>query len=365
MAIVLAFGMAAGSAIRLCHDAVQSAAVFIAAIALPAILGWYATGLGFWIAVTAPEAAVLFTLISGFIINYAGEGRQKKFIKEAFSQYLSPVVIDRLVQDPDQLSLGGEKRELSILFSDIRGFTSISEQLDPVSLTALLNDYLTEVTDIIYQFGGTIDKYEGDAVIAFWNAPLDLPDHAMKSVKAALMYQKRLAEIRPRLAVKTGRDVYARIGINTGDVVIGNMGSRQRFNYTFLGDAGNLASRLEGINKQFGTFLMISEHTRRAAGDDPEIAYRELSRVTVVGKNEPVRVFEPMYHDEFLKRAAVLERFARGLARYYEGNFGEALEVFREIKDEDPPALSYCSRLEQLMENPPRDWTGVWAISEK
>ena len=364
-ALVLALGMAAGAAIRLCRDAVQSAAVLAAALVLPFAVGWIAAGYGVWAPIAVQEGAVLFSLIGGFVVNYAGEGRQKRFIKEAFSQYLSPVVIDRLVQNPDRLTLGGEKRPLSILFSDIRGFTSISEILDPISLTSLLNDYLSEVTEIIYSFGGTIDKYEGDAVIAFWNAPLDLPTHALNSVKAALSYQKRLAEIRPRLAKTAGRDVFARIGINTGDVVIGNMGSRQRFNYTFLGDAGNLASRLEGINKQFGTFLMVSEFTKKAAGEDPEVAYRELSRVTVVGKSEPVRVFEPMYRSEYELRARDLERFAAGLRLYYAGEFRPAHEEFTAIRDRDPPAAAYCERTERFLSNPPRDWTGVWAITEK
>lgn len=364
-ALILACGAAAGAAIRLCRDAVQSAAVLASALILPFGAAWVAAGAGIWAPVAAPEGAVLVALIGGFVVNYAGEGRQKRFIKEAFSQYLSPVVIERLVQNPDQLTLGGEKRRLSILFSDIRGFTSISEGLDPVSLTALLNDYLSEVTEIIYRFGGTIDKYEGDAVIAFWNAPLDLPTHALNSVKAALEYQRRLAEIRPRLAETAGRDVYARIGINTGDVVIGNMGSRQRFNYTFLGDAGNLASRLEGINKQFGTFVMVSEFTKEAAGETPEVAYRELSRVTVVGKNEPVRVFEPMYRPEYEGRAAVLERFDRGLRRYYSGDFKAALADFEAIRDSDPPAAAYCERVGGLLRDPPQTWNGVWAVTEK
>lgn len=363
--LVLVLGMAAGAAIRLCRDALQSAAVLAAALALPFAAAWIAAAFGIWAPAAAPEGAVLFALIGGFVVNYAGEGRQKRFIKEAFSQYLSPVVIERLVHDPDKLTLGGEKRCLSILFSDIRGFTSISEGLDPVSLTALLNDYLSEVTEIIYRFGGTIDKYEGDAVIAFWNAPLDLPTHALNSVKAALEYQKRLAEIRPRLAETAGRDVYARIGINTGDVVIGNMGSRQRFNYTFLGDAGNLASRLEGINKQFGTFVMVSEFTKAAAGEDPEVSYRELSRVTVVGKSEPVRVFEPLYRDEYERRAEVLERFGRGLGLYYAGDFRKALGEFEAIRDRDAPAAAYFERVGRLLADPPREWDGVWAITEK
>jgi len=357
--------MAAGALIRLSRAVQASVAVFALAIVLPVAMAWFATPLGFWVPVAMPFFAVLVSLIACFIVNYAGEGRQKRFIKDAFSQYLSPVVIERLVQNPDQLILGGEKRCLSILFSDIRGFTSISEHLDPVALTGLLNDYLSEVTDIIYRFGGTIDKYEGDAVIAFWNAPLDLSDHASKAVQAALQYQKTLADIRPRLAETAGRDIYARIGLNSGDVVIGNMGSRQRFNYTFLGDAGNLASRLEGINKQFGTFIMVSENTKRLAGDDPGIVYRELSKVTVVGKKEPVTVYEPMYREDRESRAGVLDAFDRGLRLYYSGDFRKAYGTLEPICDRDAPAKSYCARLQALLEEKPAEWTGVWDITEK
>ncbi|MBN2060002.1 MAG: adenylate/guanylate cyclase domain-containing protein, partial [Deltaproteobacteria bacterium] len=195
------------------------------------------------------------------MINYTIKGRQKRYIKNVFKQYLSPAVIERLVENPDKLALGGEMRELSIFFSDIQGFTGISEQLSPPELTALLNDYLSAMTDIILAEGGTIDKYEGDAIIAFWNAPLDVPDHAKRAVRSALLCGRKLSELRPGFRKRIGTDIYARIGINTGQVVVGNMGSNQRFDYTFLGDAGNLASRLEGVNKQFSTYLMVSEYT--------------------------------------------------------------------------------------------------------
>ncbi|GAB1483122.1 adenylate/guanylate cyclase domain-containing protein [Treponema sp.] len=363
--LIALFALAAGIGLRLMRHAMSAALVFIGLTAAPIAVAWALYLAGYWAPLVAPLTAVLVSLLAALVLNYAGEGRQKRFIKGAFSQYLSPVVIDQLVQNPELLTLGGEKRRLSILFSDIRGFTSISEKLDPVALTGLLNDYLSEVTGIIYDHGGTIDKYEGDAVIAFWNAPLDLPNHAEQAVRAALIYQRRLAEIRPRLRATAGSDVYARIGINTGDVVIGNMGSVQRFNYTFLGDAGNLAARLEGINKQFGSFLMVSEATKTAAGEHEDLCYRELSQVTVVGKKQPVRVFEPFFRDDYEQKRGLLESFDTALKLYYKGDFKQARDLFALIERDDAPASSYCRRLDELLQNPPSNWDGVWAVTEK
>ena len=235
-----------------------------------------------------------------------------------------------------------------------------------MELTALLNDYLSEMTTIIYDYGGTIDKYEGDAIIAFWNAPLDLPDHGLKAVQACLEYQRRLAEIRPHLLeMSRGSEVHTRVGLNSGPVVIGNMGSAQRFNYTFFGDAGNLASRLEGMNKQFGTFTMISGRTKDLAGDNPDIAYREISRVAVVGKSEPVTVFEPMSSAEFAANQTALQTFSQGLQLYYAGSFRESLAIMESIAAIDPPAAHYIPKLKELLLEQPKDWKGVWVSTEK
>ena len=345
------------------RNGLQSLAIIGGVAATPAVLGFLAYPLGYWFPIASLFMAAAMALFASLSLAYATEGRQRRFIKGAFNQYLSPVVIEKLISDPGSLRLGGERRELSLYFSDIQGFTSFSEELDPERLTALLNAYLSAMTDIVLEEGGTIDKYQGDAVIAFWNAPLDVPDHAERAVRAAVRCQEKLAELRPGFRAQYGHDLYARIGLNTGAVIVGNMGSQQRFDYTFLGDAGNLAARLEGVNKVFGTFMMISEATMVLAGD--AFAYRELSTITVVGRAEPIRVFEPMSHAHYAANAERLKTFALGLAAWSEGRFEEAAGHFAEIADEDPPAGRYLAQCRELAAAPPEDWDGVWRMTHK
>lgn len=341
----------------------KTALLYGLVIPLPALASFGAYSAGLWIPLVALELGAVLSLISSNVVNYATEGRQKRFIKGAFSQYLSPAVIEQLISHPERLQLGGERRELSIFFSDLQGFTSISETLSPEELTTLLNDYLSAMTDIILEEGGTIDKYEGDAIIAFWNAPLLLEDHGLRGVRAAVRCQEKLAELRPGFAERSGKELFMRIGMNSGPAVVGNMGSRVRFDYTMLGDAVNLAARLEGINKQFGTFTMISEATRALAGD--AFAYREISRVRVVGKNLPVVVYEPMTREDFGERRAILEAFTTGREAFYRGSFAEAVAVFEEIAHKDPPAAKYAAKCRPLVQAPPVDWDGVWNMTEK
>jgi adenylate cyclase len=309
------------------------------------------------------ETSVVLTIACAQVVNYATEGRQKRFIKNAFSQYLSPAVIDQLIQHPDRLKLGGERRVLSIFFSDLQGFTSISEGLAPEDLTALLNDYLTAMTDIIIEEGGTVDKYEGDAIIAFWNAPLEVPDHAVRIVRASLRCQKKLAEMRPAFRERIGKDMFMRIGVNTGPAVVGNLGSHTRFDYTMLGDAVNLAARLEGVNKQFGTYTMISESTKEMMGN--AYAIRELARVAVVGRKEPVVVYEPMYSEEYEARRETLETFGKGLNLFYQGQFEQAGEIFSTVKSLDPAAAAYEEKCSTLAGSSPENWQGVWVMTSK
>lgn len=374
--LVVSMGLLAGLLTRLGRNAYENVLVFVLAIPLPAVLCVAAYQRGFWLPFLAQESAVLFALVGAVLVNYATEGKQKRFIRGAFKQYLSETVIEQLTRHPERLTLGGEQRTLSIFFSDLQGFTTISEGLNPQELTALLNDYLTAMTDIIQEEGGTVDKYEGDAIIAFWNAPLAQDDHGARSVRAALRCQAKLAELRPALRERTGKDLFMRIGINTGAVVVGNMGSHNRFNYTILGDAANLASRLEGINKQFGTYTLISEATRIAMDLPPapaaaaaprpgEIAVREISRVAVVGRKTAVQVFEPMAPDEFAARREDFAVFAQGLAAYYAGRFAEAVRAFESIQEKDPPAAAYLRKCRALLAQAPAAWDGVWVMTEK
>lgn len=318
---------------------------------------------GFWLPIIAPETAAVLAVVLALVLNYITEGRQKRFIKNAFQQYLSPAVIEQLLQNPDRLKLGGERKVLSIFFSDLQGFTSISEGLDPEALTQLLNDYLSAMTDIIHDEGGTVDKYEGDAIIAFWNAPLDVPDHAVRVIQAALRCQARLAELRPEFRDRIGKEMHMRIGINSGLAVVGNMGSRTRFDYTMLGDAVNLAARLEGTNKEFGTYTMISHATRELIGNT--FAVRELARVAVVGRKESVTVYEPMFPDAYPPRKALLDEFARGLELFYQGCFRDAREVFSAIQDTDPPSAAYYKKCDELLATAPENWQGVWVMTSK
>jgi len=268
----------------------QAGLLFAAGLPLPALLGLALHPAGVWWPVLPGSVAVLGGLVGGLTANWATEGRQRRFLKQAFRHYLSPHVIERLLADPDRLQLGGERRELTIVFSGLAGFTGLGESLPPERLTALLNDYLSLMTDIILEEGGTLDKYEGDAIIAFWNAPLDQPDHAGRACRAAVRCQRALAENRPRWREACGRDLFMRVGLNTGEVVVGNLGSRQRFDYSILGDAANLAARLEGVNKVFGTGCLAAAAT--VAQAQATVVAREVGAVQVVGRREPVVVHE-------------------------------------------------------------------------
>ena len=362
-ALTLLLSVLWGMATLYCRNARDTAVAFVVALPIPAILCVAAYIQGFWLPFLVQETVTALALVGAVLVNYATEGRQKRFIRGAFKQYLSEDVIAQIVQHPERLQLGGEQRTLSILFSDLQGFTTISEGLNPQELTALLNEYLTAMTDIIQDEGGTVDKYEGDAIIAFWNAPLAQDDHAERAVRAALRCQTALAEMRPGVHARIGKDLRMRIGLNTGPVVVGNMGSRNRFNYTILGDAANLASRLEGINKQFGTYTMISETTHAVMGK--AFAAREISRVAVVGRKTPVRVFEPMRPEAWAAHAGDFAQFAKGLSAFYEGRFAEAITHFEPLREKDPPAAAYWRKCQALRAESPAAWDGVWVMTEK
>lgn len=323
----------------------------------------------YWIPFVCPVAILLISFLTAILVSYNMEGKQRRYLKLAFKQYLSPAVIEQILADPDKLKLGGERKEISIFFSDIQGFTSISEKLSPEDLTSLLNDYLTAMSNIILDSGGLIDKYEGDAIIAFWNAPSAIEDHSLRALMAGMKCQEVLEKMQDELVSRSGMPLYMRIGLNTGIAVVGNMGSNNRFDYTMLGDSVNLAARLEGLNKQFGTYTMCTKAMKEASEKYGTPFYmRELARVAVVGKREPVTVFEPMTKQKHERLAKVLPYFDKARDLFYEGKFAEAKQIFEKIKPYDRPAEFYSAKCSELLEKyptTPADWAGVWVATTK
>ncbi|MBU4304675.1 MAG: M48 family metalloprotease [Candidatus Omnitrophica bacterium] len=281
--------------------------------------------------------------ISDITSTMVNNGYSRNFEQEADKNAVT--ILKRLGYDPNSL------------------VDLLSEQMDPEDLTRFLNYYFSAMSAIILEEGGTIDKYDGDAIIAFWNAPIEVSEHASCAVQTALRSQQRLKEMNDNFKKRFGKEVRMRIGINTGPAIVGNMGSDARFDYTVVGDAVNLAARLEGVNKQFGTYILISQSTRELAGN--RFAMREVGCVTVVGKNKPVTVFEPIFHDEYEAKRKIYETFAHGHDMFYKGNFEEAIKIFSVIKNDDPPASAYVEKCRYLIDNPPQAWAGVWDVTNK
>ncbi len=326
-------------------------------------------GAGVWMQMAPQSFALLATFLIITGIHYVQGDKEKKYIKNAFGHYLSPDVIEVLVKDPAALKLGGERKVLTAYFSDVQGFSTISENLSPEALVDLLNAYLTDMTDIIFHQKGTVDKFEGDAIIAFFGAPVPFEDHAKRACLASLEMQARVAEMRPLWKQKYGHELFVRMGLNTGPMVVGNMGSRNRFDYTMMGDSVNLAARLEGVNKYYGTFTMASEFTVRDIGD--EIVTRELDVLRVVGKSEPVTVYELVARKGELsaEKAEVLERFAEGLVAYRKKNWAAAQKHFKAAMNLDPadgPSRVYHERCAEFRKKaPPAGWDGVYTLKGK
>nr|MCS5553346.1 CHASE2 domain-containing protein [SAR324 cluster bacterium] len=345
-------------------------ALFFLIIALFVAFGFYMY-VYHGIAFSMSYSLIACFLSTGFINLYLFmmERKQKGFIKGAFSQYLSPTVIDQIVENPDMLQLGGEKREMTPFFSDIQGFSTISEGLTPEELVQLLNEYLTAMCDIVSSYHGTIDKFEGDAIIAFWGAPLELPDHATVACHAAIDMQKRNEEMRKTLREQNRPMLYTRIGMSSGSVVVGNMGSADRMDYTMMGDVVNLAARLEGVNKFYQTFTMIPQSTYELAKDD--IDTRQLDVIRVVGKKEPISVYEVLErkNQTSSEKSGVVEKYLKALKLYEERNFADASKEFEKVLAIDPddgPSKTYVKRCGVFLETPPeKDWDGVYTFTEK
>jgi adenylate cyclase len=239
------------------------------------------------------ECALIITFTVSLGIRFMTEGRQKRFIKDVFAKYVPPAVVDKMIGNPKLLTLGGEQREVTCLFTDIASFTTISERLDPKTLVKFLNEYLDRLTKIVFKYGGTLDKYEGDAIICFFGAPIDVSDHRGAALRASAEMQKATSEISAKWESELGRPVVTRIGISSGPVVVGNMGSSLRFDYTAIGDTMNTASRLEGANKFFNTRTLASASVvEPTMSNVKDILLRPLARIKVKGKTEAIKIYE-------------------------------------------------------------------------
>ncbi len=320
------------------------------------------------------EIGSMFVLVT--VYRYATEERDKRQLRKAFQLYLNPEVMDEMLEQPENLQLGGKELELSVMFSDIRGFTTISEKLSPQALVHLLNDYLSPMTDIVFAKRGTLDKYIGDAVMAFFGAPIQTPLHAANSCDAALEMMDSLGRLREKWRTEDPGipDVDIGIGINSGPMVVGNMGSQQRFNYTVMGDNVNLASRLEGLNKEYGTHILVSEPTllaaRKGLKDEKAYTARELDSVRVKGKKEPVRLFELLARQSpTAEQLPLLEGYADGLQLYRAQRFSEARLQFESLLErypDDGPSRLFVARCDLMLSSPPGEaWDGVFKMEHK
>jgi adenylate cyclase len=316
-----------------------------------------------------PSLLIFFSDLAVVLYKYATEEKEKKWIKGAFSTYVSASVVDKLMKNPETLALGGVQREMTVFFSDIAGFTTISESLSPTELVSFINEYLDSMTQLIFKHEGTLDKYIGDAIMAFWNAPADQADHALKGVKAALDCMEQLHVLQQKWSGEGKAPFNIRIGLNSGQMLVGNMGSTTKMNYTIMGDSVNLGSRLEAANKEYGTNIMMSEFTK--AHVDKQIESRELDLITVKGKNKPIAVYEVLGMKGMLKPDKVksVGLYMQGVACYKNKQWTEALDLFNKTLAVDPndgPSKTYIKRCIEFQKNPPADdWDGVWRMKTK
>lgn len=300
--------------------------------------------------------------------GFLKESLTRRAIKGMFDQYVPPAHIDAMLNNPDKYNFEGESKELSVLFSDIRGFTSISEKLSAVQLKAMLNDFFTPITGIIFDQQGTIDKYVGDMVMAFWGAPLDDPDHRAHAVNAALLMQKKVDELKPEFLARGLPEVNIGIGINTGMMSVGDMGSTYRRSYTVLGDAVNLGSRLESITKVYGVKILIGEQT---FDELKGFLCRQVDKVQVKGKEEPVRIYQPLCRDEQAapELRSLVDDYHRAYALYQQQQWDAAETLFRELQQRDPETVLYALYLERIatLRNTglPSDWDGTFRHTSK
>lgn len=329
----------------------------------------YVFSKGYILNMVYPLTVILLIYISVTLYRYFTESKQKKFIKEAFSYYLAPSVVKQLIDSPEKLVLGGQERHITAFFSDVEGFTSISEKLQARQLVELLNEFLTEMTDIILKYEGTVDKFEGDAIIAFFGAPNDLKNHAETACMACVDMQQRLVFLREKWKAENRPELKMRLALYSGMAVVGNMGSKNRMDYTMMGDTVNTAARLEGVNKIYGTYTLIGETVYEALSKD-KFFVREADVIYVVGKRKPIKIYQLI---GYLENADSLMRdtvslYEKGLLLYQKNNWDEAAACFEaalSLTPDDGPSKTMLSRCKEYKLNPPPDWNGVFSLKSK
>lgn len=318
---------------------------------------------GLWLSPLYDSSALLLTAGGILPLRFWKEERGRRQIKRAFSRYVSPEVVSRIAARGGR-TFEGEQKEVSILFTDVRGFTSLSEKLAPDQIVRLLNKYFTPMTRCVIEREGTLDKFIGDALMAFWNAPLDVRNHQVKAVSTAIAMQETLKTLREEFKKEFGVEMYIGAGINCGLVHVGNMGSQELLDYTCIGDNVNLASRLEGLCKRYGVGIVISGAVRDACGQ--AFFFRLLDRIRVKGKSESVRIYTPLAET---READVESAWEEALTAYFMGDFANAAVMFSKIGSTHS-ALTvacrmFCERCDHLTENPPQAWDGVWTYDSK
>lgn len=368
-AFFLSLGLAFGLRNR---KPLQAVLIGLGILLLTGLLIWYLFRFqGIYLPALLPlgTTAVSFLLIT--LLSYVATEREKSWLYSAFQHYISAEFIDELVKDPKKLNLGGEEKHLTALFTDVKDFTTVAESLSATDLVALLNRYLTQVSTTILEEGGTIDKYEGDAVVAFFGAPIEAEDQESAACRTALRIKLAEEELNRIIAEKglSPLPLKTRIGINSGPMVVGNLGTDRRMNYTILGHEANIASRLEGVNKHYGSWILASGATRAAAGDD--LLFRELDTIRVAGARQPVVIYELVGYNAgtppLLKES--LEFYARGLALYRAGDYRKADEAFANVMrlyPDDGPARRMRLRCRQFIQKGvPQDWDGIYSFKRK
>ena len=365
--VIFLFALLAG--ILLFRFRIHIATVLLAVLAIAYIFfSIYTFDSGIIMNILYPLLSITMVYITLVVIYYLTEERSRKWITSVFGKYVFPVVIDNLIKNPDRINLGGEKRNITIFFSDIRGFTSISERLDPEELVRLLNEYLTEMTSIIIKDQGLVDKYMGDAIMAFWGAPLEQPDHTELACSSSLEMMDKLRELQKKWKKEGIPSFDIGIGLNSGDAIVGNMGSLKRFDYTAIGDNVNLASRMEGLNKLYGTNIIITENTHKIVKDKFET--RKLDAVKVKGKKKSIFIYELLSRKDrsSKKQRDFVRLYEAGLELYFKKKWKAAIKSFEialKLMD-DNASHALITRCHEFLKNPPpKDWDGVWEMETK